>query len=117
MSKHFNVWSFLVIASTLVLFGAAVYTTGFTHDLLLEAGVFLVSVKLIVMAYRNSAGDYAIQQKLDEIHSTLQRLGNANALNQELEPIASDRPAAVVSDHPGGGAKATRRVAFSGGAL
>ena len=50
MSKHCNVWSFIVIATTQVLFYAALYTTGFTNDLLLEAGVFLVSVKLIVMA-------------------------------------------------------------------
>jgi len=32
----------------------ALFTKGFTHDILLEAGVLLVSVKLIIMAYKNS---------------------------------------------------------------
>ena len=71
MGKHFDVWSFLVMAITLVLFVAALFTKGFTHDLLLEAGVFLVSVKLILMAYKSNVVNDAVQQKLDEIHSTV----------------------------------------------
>ncbi len=46
--------SIVVMLLTLILFVGAVLTKGFTHDLLLEAGVFLVSVKLIIMAYKNS---------------------------------------------------------------
>jgi len=73
MGKHFDAWSLLVMAITLILFVAALFTKGFTHDLLLEAGVFLVSVKLILMAYKNSVATATIQQKLDEIHAALQR--------------------------------------------
>jgi hypothetical protein len=102
MGKHFDVWSFLVIALTLVLFVAALFTKGFTHDLLLEAGVFLVSVKLILTAYRNSVVNNAIQQKLEEIHSTVQRLGDAHASPHARLPLGYDRPLSNVSDQPGG---------------
>jgi len=46
--KYIDTASLSVIAITLVLFGLALFLTGFTHDLLLETGVFLVSVKLII---------------------------------------------------------------------
>jgi hypothetical protein len=44
----------VVIALTLILFVVALLIKGFTHDLLLEADVFLVSVKLILMSHKNS---------------------------------------------------------------
>jgi hypothetical protein len=56
-----------VMIITLVLFIGAVFTTGFTHALLLEAGVFLVSVKLMIMAYKNKVSNEAIQKQLLEI--------------------------------------------------
>ena len=71
--KHFDTWSLLVIVITLILFVAALFTKGFTHDLLLEAGVFLVSVKLILMAYKSSVATAMLQQKLDEIHAVVQQ--------------------------------------------
>ena len=52
MSKHFDTGSMIVIIVTLLLFIVALFTKGFNQDLLLEAGVFLVSVKLILMAYQ-----------------------------------------------------------------
>lgn len=63
--------SLIIMFITLVLFIAAVFTTGFTHDLLLEAAVFLVSVKLIIMNYKQQISADAIQQQLDEIKSLL----------------------------------------------
>ncbi len=59
--------SFVVMAITLVLFITALFTKGFSHDLLLEAGVFLVSVKLIMMNYKNKVASDAIQKQLQEI--------------------------------------------------
>lgn len=59
--------SIVVIVITLVLFVAALFFKGITHDFLLEAGVFLVSVKLIIMAYKNRISFESIQNKLDEI--------------------------------------------------
>ncbi|ABM02342.1 hypothetical protein Ping_0486 [Psychromonas ingrahamii 37] len=65
--KHFDLGSILIIMITFVLFVAALFFTGFTHDLLLEAGVFLVSVKLIIMAYKNSISNEKIELELKEI--------------------------------------------------
>jgi hypothetical protein len=59
------------MAVTFILFVAALFYKGLTHDLLLEAGVFLVSVKLILMAYKNSVATANVQRKLDEIHTAL----------------------------------------------
>ncbi len=52
MKKYFDMGSILVIVITFILFSVALFIKGFTHDLLLEAGVLLVSVKLIMMAYK-----------------------------------------------------------------
>ena len=45
------VLNILFIFATLILFILALFSKGFTHDLLLEAAVFLVSAKLILAAY------------------------------------------------------------------
>jgi len=65
--KHFDTSSLIVIAITLILFSIALFATGFTHDLLLEAGVFLVSVKLIQMTYKNGVNNEITNAKLNEI--------------------------------------------------
>jgi hypothetical protein len=59
--------SVLVILVTFILFVLALFTQGLTHDILLEAAVFLVSVKLIVMAYRDSRATDSLDKKLDAI--------------------------------------------------
>ncbi len=73
MREHFDIWSAAVIAITFALFVAALFTIGFTHDLLLEAGVLLVSIKLIQMAYKNSVNAKTITKELREIKALLQR--------------------------------------------
>jgi flagellar motor component MotA len=71
MGKHFDMGSMIVIIVTFILFIAALFTKGFTHDLLLEAGVFLVSVKLILMAFKNSNNVKIFQKELQEIKEIL----------------------------------------------
>lgn len=73
MKKHFDVGSIMVIIVTFVLFTMALFTKGFTHDLLLEGGVFLVSVKLILMAYNNSVHVKSFQKELKEIKALLKK--------------------------------------------
>jgi hypothetical protein len=73
MRKHFDTGSLIVIVITFVLFVVALFTKGLTHDLLLEAGVFLVSVKLIMMAYRSSVSMNTIQKEVSETKGYLQR--------------------------------------------
>jgi len=67
LRENLGLGTLVVIVITFVLFVIALFVKGFTHDLLLEAAVFLVSVKLIFMGYRNNQGVEAIQQKLDVI--------------------------------------------------
>lgn len=66
----------LVAVITLVLFIAALFTKGLSHDLFLETGVFLVSVKIIVMNYRNNVAVRELSEKLDRVLATLAKKGN-----------------------------------------
>ena len=93
---HFDGWTLLVIVITFVLFAAALITTGLTHDILLEAGVFLVSVKLIFMGYRASVSNTAIERKLDEIQTAMHQLVQTQSSGVTLPPVgplpADDAP-------------------------
>lgn len=80
----------MVIAITLILFISALFVKGFTHDLLLEAAGFLVSVKLIILSYRNSQGVVSIEKKLDLILNAEQHL--------EKELTALRKPKAAGSE-------------------
>ena len=76
MRKYFDLWSLLVIAITFLLFAIALFTKGLTHDLLLEAGVFLVSVKLILMSHRNGKRTDLFFKELRKIEGQLQGIDN-----------------------------------------
>lgn len=67
MTKYFDTGTILVILVTGLLFIAALFVKGFTHGLLLEAGVLMVSIKLIIMAYRNSLNYKELKKDLHEI--------------------------------------------------
>ncbi len=71
---YFDAGSLVIIVITFALFLAALYFTGFTHDLLLEAGVFLVSVKLILMSYKNKVASDNLHRELAEIRSLIQEM-------------------------------------------
>ena len=72
MLKHHDPWSVVVIILTLVLFITALFIKGLTHDILLEAGVFLVSLKLILLARRQGEVADALQERLERIQQTLE---------------------------------------------
>lgn len=74
MRHYFDAGALIVIFLTLILFVAALYFTGFTHDHLLEAGVFLVSVKLIVMSYKNNVAADNLHRELAEIRALIQEM-------------------------------------------
>jgi len=69
--KYIDAASAATVVTTLVLFVVAVFLKGFTHDLLLEAGVFLVSVKLIIMAHKNGVADAKLDQRLERMEKML----------------------------------------------
>ncbi|HEX5339201.1 MAG TPA: hypothetical protein VFW53_12260 [Gallionella sp.] len=78
---YFDAGSLLVIFITFALFATALYFTGFTHDLLLEAGVFLVSVKLILMSYKNTVASDKLHNELVEIRSLIQEINDKSRSN------------------------------------
>lgn len=57
----------IVIILTFVLFILALFVKGLTKDILLEAGVLLVSVKIIMMARQQYTINSEILKKLDNI--------------------------------------------------
>jgi len=72
MKKNFDLANVITIALTIILFVIALFATGFTKDLLLEAGVLLVSVKIILMSAANRDSNREILKKLNEIDEKLQ---------------------------------------------
>ncbi len=88
--KRFDPGSLLVMLVTFVLFVAALFLTGFTHDLLLEAGVFLVSVKLMIMSYKNSVAADRLNEQLGDIRSML-RESRQTPVRTELRDRGDDR--------------------------
>jgi len=72
LREHFDTGSVIVIAITFVVFAVALFVKGMTHDLLLEIGVLLVSVKLIMMAYKNSVTAKELQRELKAIRQRLE---------------------------------------------
>jgi hypothetical protein len=76
MSKQYDPWAIVVIALTLILFITALFLKGFSHDVLLETGVFLISVKLITMSYKNSILAQQTEERLEQIYSLLQDFKN-----------------------------------------
>ncbi len=74
MKKYLSIADFLVIAITFLLFAVALFVKGITHDLLLEAGVLLVSVKIIMMNYKNTLSVNRMLKELNDIKNTLSEI-------------------------------------------
>jgi hypothetical protein len=69
--KSGDPWATVVIVLTVGLFGLSLAVKGFTHELFLDAGVFLVSVKLILMASKNAAAEKRLELQLSQIKGLL----------------------------------------------
>ncbi len=70
--SYFDPLSMVIIVLTLVLFVIALFVNGFTHDLLQECGVFLVSVKLIMMSHKNGVSARHAEEQLASIQNLLE---------------------------------------------
>ena len=57
----------IIILITVGLFVAAILTKGLTHDIFLESGVLLISIKIILLSYRNNTIVKNIQNQLDSM--------------------------------------------------
>jgi hypothetical protein len=71
MKNNLDLGNAITIALTFILFFIALFATGFTKDILLEAGVLLVSAKIILMGAANRASNKEIIKKLNEINQKL----------------------------------------------
>ena len=72
--KSSDTWASITIVLSFGLFAMALFVKGFTHDLLLEAGIFLVSVKLILMAKKNREAEERLECRLAQIEELLRQL-------------------------------------------
>jgi hypothetical protein len=80
-------WTLVVMVVTLLLFIGSLITKGLTHDLLLETGVFLISVKLIIMAYKNRVTADAIQGQLQEIKAMIEKQDKMQSCGGSKEEV------------------------------
>ena len=71
MKKHLSNTDLSIIAITIILFVVALFVKGLTKDLLLEAGVLLVSIKLILMNYKSNMQNKKILEELVDIKKSL----------------------------------------------
>lgn len=90
MHVHLDRGTLITLAVTLVLFVLALFTHGFSHDMLLEAAVFLVSVKLVIMSYKASVSIAALDAHLATLAASLSRLETSLRNAPAGEPRASD---------------------------
>lgn len=74
LTRRLDPGSIVVIGITFVLFFVALFLKGFSKEMLLEAAVFLVSVKLIMAAYRSREMEDVLLGRLREIQEALQRI-------------------------------------------
>lgn len=81
IKEHLDIGSRIIILITAILFVAALFIKGLGHDLLLEAGVFLVSVKLILMAYKNSLAAKQLDRRLGRIEEALGRMESSRLVS------------------------------------
>lgn len=78
--KGLDIGSLLVISITFVLFVLSLILKGITHEILLESGVFLVSVKLIIMSHKSQVMKKSMETKLDAIHdAVVKECGNRDS--------------------------------------
>ena len=100
--RYLDRTSSAVVFITLALFVTAVFVKGIGHDLLIEAGVFLVSVKLILMSYKQSVANERLGAGLQELTVMLARI--------DARLGASAGPGRAVPEAPPEGRAQTQRT-------
>ena len=71
--KHLDTSCKVIIFITFVVFFLALFTGGFINKLLLEIGVLLISIKLIMMSYKNSIYVENVHNELQEIKEMIKK--------------------------------------------
>ena len=76
--KALDMGALVVIIITFILFALSLFLKGFTHDILLETGIFLVSVKLILMSHKSNLIKESMDIKLNNIHNAFVKYNSCN---------------------------------------
>ncbi len=71
LQEILDIPSFLVAISTLLLFIFALFTKKILHDVLLEAAIFLISLKLIISSYKQNVSSKQVEKMLKDIQDRL----------------------------------------------
>lgn len=87
--KNVDPWSGMVILLTAGLFVLSLIVKGLTHDLFLESAVFLVSVKLILMAGKQAASEERLETHLQQIKELLATSKAANSATTSPAPSSA----------------------------
>lgn len=69
--SYMDLASLITLVLTGALFILAVFLKGFTHDLLLEVGVFLVSVKVVISSAQADLRSRRIERSLAQLHEMM----------------------------------------------
>lgn len=77
-AKVLRIASSTTLVLTAVLFLIAAFEKGLTHELLLEAGVFLVSVKLVLATERSDLAFRKIESKIDAVETKLDQKSHSD---------------------------------------
>lgn len=74
MKRYLSTGDTVILTITLFLFIIAIFTEGFIHNLSLEAGILLVSIKVIMIGYKIKLSHKVILKELEDIKKTLLEL-------------------------------------------
>ena len=85
--RTLDIGSSLVIITTFVLFAVSLLLKGLTHEILLETGVFLVSVKIIILSHEGNMMKKSMEAKLNDIHEAVVKRNECNADSVQLESL------------------------------
>ena len=88
--RYLDTPSTIVAAITAALFIGALFLKGFTHDLFLEAGVLLVSAKILMMMHANHETAVQLDDKMNTILATLARLAHTEKRSGTADDAQDD---------------------------
>jgi hypothetical protein len=79
MKKYLSITDMIVIIITALLFLIALFMNGISKELLLEVGILLVSIKLILMNYKNATANEKILEELGQLKKRISKTDNTNS--------------------------------------
>ena len=73
LRERLDMGSMAIIVITFTLFAVYLFQKGLNHEILVDTGIFLVSVKLIVMSFKNNLYMKDLNQQLEEIRKLIKK--------------------------------------------